>query len=72
MREVKDAIVRELERFHCSDYAFAMGGKHPKIVLRRGTLQRTIVFSGSPSCPFAPKKIARNVSHALKELGYAI
>lgn len=69
LREMREAIVYELERAHCSDYEFVMGGKHPKIILRGPGGQRTIAFSASPSCQFAPKKVARNVRHALKEIG---
>lgn len=71
MREMKEAVIKALEVFHCSDYEFVMGGKHPKVILRSNRGQRTIAFSATPSCQFAPKKLSRNVRHALKELGYA-
>lgn len=72
LRDMKNAIVRELEKARCSNFEFVMGGKHPKIIVRGPAGVRTIPFSGSPSCSFAPKKVARNVRHALREIGYAL
>lgn len=72
MRAMRKAVVDALEEAGVSDYSIEHGGKHQKLVVRGPGGQRTISFSATPSCQFAPRKAVRNVRHALKEIGYEV
>lgn len=62
----------EAMKHGCTDYEFKVG-KHLKMELHGLHGEKgTVVMSKTPSCPFAEKKVARNVRHMLKRIGYAL
>lgn len=58
---------------HCPHCWTWESGKHFKMRLNgpHGELG-TVVVSKSPSCPFAQKKVARDVRHTMRRIGYAM
>lgn len=48
------------------------GGKHHKLVIRRGERHETVTFSSSPSDNYAPAQAQRDVRRSLRKLGYDV
>lgn len=69
---LKVAAEAEAKRFCGNCWTFKQG-KHLKMVLTGPSGRRgTVVISKSPSCPFASKKVARDVRHVMRGIGYAV
>lgn len=55
-----------------AEFEIHPGGKHQKLLIRRGTETRLVVYSSSPSDNYAAAQACRDVRRKLKELGYAV
>jgi hypothetical protein len=72
LREIEQRLMKECDLAGCFTYHIVPGGKHRKLVLRKGSDVRTVVFSTTPSDIHAVDQAARNVRRYLKEMGYGV
>lgn len=67
-KEIIDAIKGELAK-HGVRYAFVLRGRHPRVEILAGDKRGVVMFSASPSCPFAAKRAVADVRRRLRTLG---
>lgn len=70
LKDITKTVEEVCTAYGCENYDLSHGGKHLKLTVYRGTNHRTISISATPSCSFVLWKVARNLKHALLELGF--